>query len=421
MEETRVISTVPEKPFSLEAYFGNRYALYSVPTRDYLLVRIRAIGTPQIRAPLNLCLVIDRSGSMEGEPLEHTKKACAYVVDLLEPEDILSIVTFAEDVQVIMPPRKVVNKELIKSHIMRIEVGDTTNLYDGLLVGGNQLKMLPLSNYTNRILLFTDGEPTTGIRDYPTITQLAGDLREAGMKVTALGFGLEYNEELLVGIAKRGGGNYYYISRPELIQEVFRREMESLLTIALRNPKVRIHLSRWVRARDVLGYSGEYKGRDVEVQLVDLEKGASLSLLAELELEPRPKGIYRIARVEVEADDLKEKLAEDVVVEFVEDVALLQQGVNEMVRKEWETKQAARSIEKTLMAMKTQAISTAAAVAELERTKVFLTNQGRLEEAKEVEQAIESLKKGTSLEAEKTLIGTIYKMDIGKKKEEEEK
>jgi Ca-activated chloride channel family protein len=421
MEETRVISTVPEKPFSLEAYFGNRYALYSVPTRDFLLVRLRAIGSPQIRAPLNLCLVIDRSGSMEGEPLEYTKKACAYVVDLLEPDDILSIVTFAEDVQVVMPPRKVVNKELIKAHIMRIEVGDTTNLYDGLLVGGNQLKSIPLSNYTNRILLFTDGEPTTGIRDYPTITQLAGDLREAVIKVTALGFGLEYNEELLVGIAKRGGGNYYYISRPELIQEVFRKEMESLLTVALRNPKVKVHLSRWVKARDVLGYPAEYKGRDVEVQLVDLEKGASISLLMELELEPRPKGIYRIAKVSVESDDLKEKLEEDVVVEFVEDVALIQQGVNEMVKKEWETKQAARSIEKTLMAMKTQAISTAAAVAELERTKVFLTNQGRLEEAKEVEQAIESLQKGTSLEAEKTLVGTIYKMDLGKKKEEEEK
>ncbi|MBC7238278.1 MAG: VWA domain-containing protein, partial [Chloroflexi bacterium] len=228
--------------------------------RDYLLIRLKASGTPQLRAPLNICLVIDRSGSMEGEPLEYTKKACAYVVDLLEPDDILSIVTFAEDVQVVMPPRKVVNKELIKTHIMRIEVGDTTNLYDGLLVGGNQLKSLPLSNYTNRILLFTDGEPTTGIKDYPTITQLAGNLREEGIKVTALGFGLEYNEELLVGIARRGGGNYYYISRPELIQEVFRREMESLLTVAARSPKVKVHLSRWVKARDVLGYNAEYKG-----------------------------------------------------------------------------------------------------------------------------------------------------------------
>lgn len=421
MEETRIISFTPESPLSLEAYFGNRYALYSVLTRDHLLIRLKAGGAPQVRIPLNLCLVIDRSGSMEGEPLEYTKKACAYVVDLLEPEDVLSIVTFAEDVNVVMPPRKVINKELIKAHIMRIEVGDTTNLYDGLLVGGNQVKSLPLSNYTNRILLFTDGEPTTGIRDYPTITQLAGSLREDNIKVTALGFGLEYNEELLVGIAKRGGGNYYYISRPELIQEVFRREMESLLTVAVRNPKIRMRLSRWVKVRDVLGYNAEYRGRDVEVQLVDLERGASLSLLAELELEPRPPGVYRIAKVEVESDDIKEKLSRDVVVEFVEDATLLQQGVNEMVSREWETKQAARSIEKTLMAMKTQAIPLAAAVAELERTKVFLKEQGRLEEAEEVEQAIESLKKGTSLEAEKTLIGTIYRMDIGKKKEEETK
>lgn len=418
MEETRRIPITPEAPLVMEAMFGNRYALYSIPTRDFLLVRLRAMGAPQVRTPLNLALVIDRSGSMEGEPLAYTKKACEYVVDLLEPTDILSIVTFAEDVNVIMPPRKVVNKELIKTHIRRIEVGDTTNLYDGLLVGGNQVKSLSLPNYTNRVLLFTDGEPTTGIKDYPTIVQLAGQLREQGVKVSCLGFGVEYNEELLVGIAKRGGGNYYYISRPELIQEVFRREMESLLSIAVRNPRLKVHLSRWVKARDVIGYEGEYRGRDVEVKLVDLEKGSSLSVLVELELEPRPAGIYRIAQVEVTAEDIPQPLREDVVVEFVGDPSLIAQGENEEVKREWEAKKVARSIEKTIMGMKTQAISPLSAVAELERTKAFLLKEGRVEEAKEVESAIESLKKGTSAEAEKTLIGTVYKMDLGKKKEE---
>ena len=91
------------------------------------------------RAPINVCLCIDRSGSMEGEPLEYVKRACEYVVDMLEPNDILSIVTFEEQVDVLMPARRVVNKALVKEHIRRLEVGNTTNLYDGLMAGCMQI------------------------------------------------------------------------------------------------------------------------------------------------------------------------------------------------------------------------------------------------------------------------------------------
>ena len=159
---------------------------------------------------------------MEGEPLEYAKRACAYVVDLLEPNDILSVITFEDGADVIMPARRVVNKALVKDYINRIYAGNTTNLYEGLMTACQQVASVKSENTLNRVLLLTDGEPTAGTKDFASIVGQVAEQKGRGITVTALGFGPDYNEELMAGIARRSGGNYYYIARPELIPEVFR-------------------------------------------------------------------------------------------------------------------------------------------------------------------------------------------------------
>ena len=123
-------------------------------SRDNALIVLKASGQ-QLgrRAPINVCLCIDRSGSMEGPPLEYAKRACEYVVDMLEPNDILSIITFEEQVDVLMPARRVVNKALVKEHIRRLEVGNTTNLYDGLMAACMQIQSViqQTPGYVNRV------------------------------------------------------------------------------------------------------------------------------------------------------------------------------------------------------------------------------------------------------------------------------
>ncbi|MBA3725681.1 MAG: VWA domain-containing protein, partial [Armatimonadetes bacterium] len=131
---TQTMPGMPTKGLEVEVIAGRPCALANSPAREQFLINFKGVDGAfgGARTPLNLCLVIDRSGSMEGEPLDYVKKACAYVVDLLSPEDVLSIVTFEEVVDVLMPPRKVINKDLIKENINRIVPGNTTNLYDGL-------------------------------------------------------------------------------------------------------------------------------------------------------------------------------------------------------------------------------------------------------------------------------------------------
>ncbi|MDO8684142.1 MAG: VWA domain-containing protein [Armatimonadota bacterium] len=411
---------VSMQAITMESTPGNRYALSTETSCDHILVSLRsqdmAVGC---RAPLNLALVIDRSGSMEGEPLEYVKRACAYVVDLLEPSDILTIVTFEEQIEVLMPARRIVNKALIKEHINRIEVGNTTNIYDGLVAGCSQVAAVRAEGYVNRVLAFTDGEPTAGIKDFTSIVGMVAEQKSRGVTVTVLGFGPEYNEELLAGIARRSGGNYYYISRPDLIPEVFRKELEVLMSTVARNLRLKLNLSRWVQVRQAYGKLPTYGARSAEVTLTDLERGSAQSALWEVEFMPRPAGVYRVARVELIYDDSvsgrPERLVQDVVFEFTPDRDLVANNANPAVQREIEVAEASRNLERTVMGMRTQQLSPMAAVQELEKTRTILLHQGKTDQAQDVQQAIDNIKSGGG-GAEKTLMGTIYDLDRGKNK-----
>ncbi len=408
------------RALALSAVPGNVYAPVSDLVREHFLYDIRAGlgGRGGVRSPLNISLVLDRSGSMEGEPLDYAKRACAYVVDLLEPDDILSVITFEENADVIMPARRVANKALVKDYINRIYTGNTTNIYEGLMTACQQVASVKTANTLNRVLLLTDGEPTAGPRDFSSIVGQVAEQKGRGITVTALGFGPDYNEELMAGIARRSGGNYYYIARPELIPEVFRRELDTLMKITARNLRLRLQLSRGVSVRQVYGQQPVLGARSAEVTLIDVEAETGLSSLWELEMTPRPAGNYRVATAELLYDDAltgrQEKLTADTVVEFTADARKIGSGTNPRVQTEIEVARAARSLDKTVMGMKTQQLDRTQVMQDLNRTKTLMLDQGKLAQAQQITQAMQDIQGGGSVE--KTLMGTIYTLDQGKTK-----
>ncbi len=421
MDPNRTMLGAPMDTIGVEVLSGNRYALASDISRDNALVVLKAGGgQPGRRAPINICLCVDRSGSMEGAPLENVKRACDYVVDMLEPNDILSIVTFEEQVDVLMPARRVVNKALVKEHIHRLEVGNTTNLYDGLMAGCMQISavLAQTQGYVNRVLLLTDGEPTVGLRDYTSIVQQVAEQKSRGITVTALGFGPEYNEELMAGIARRTGGNYYYIQRPELIPEVFRKELESLMTIVAKNIRVKLHLSKWVQGRQVYGMQPAFGPRTIEVAVPDLERGTSRTVLAELEFDRHPAGTFRVAKVEVLYDDLVNnrpgRAVADCLFEFTKERGLIASGANQIVQSELEIAKASQNLQRTMMGMRTQQITTMGAMSELQKTRTILMSEGKTEQAQQLDAAMQALQRGGG-DVEKTLMGAVVQLDQGKR------
>ncbi len=402
---------------SLSALVGNAYGVAGDLAREPVLFDIRVGGSDgKPRLPLNICLVIDRSGAMEGEPLDYAKRACAYVIDLLEPDDLLSVVAFEDNADVILPARRVVNNAQIKDSINQITTGGNANLYEGLLAACQQVASVKTAQTLNRVLLLTGGEPTAGTRDFASMIGQISEQKKRGITVTAMGFGPSFNEELTVGMARRSGGNYYYISRPEMIPEVFRREMDTLMRVTARNLHLRLALARGVSVRQVPGQQPIFGPRSAEVTLSDMEQGMGLSSLWELEMTPRPAGIYRLAVAELLYDDAltgrQEKLSADVVQEFTADRRRIGTGMNPRVQSESEVARAARALDKTVAGLKAQQMDRSQVMQDLNRTKTLMLDQGKLAQAQRVTQAMQDIQGGGSVE--KTLVGTIYALDQGK-------
>jgi Ca-activated chloride channel homolog len=367
--------------------------------------------------PLNLCICLDRSGSMDGEPLEYAKRACDHVVDLLEPTDTLSIVTFSDQADIVMPARRVVNKAVLKDYIHRITVGNTTNLYDGLTAAAQQVMSAKSSGTLNRILLLTDGEPTAGIRDFSTIIRLVSDHKHRGVTVTALGFGPDYNEELVAGIAKRSGGNYYYIARPELLPEMFRRELDAMMRTVARFIALKVTLPRDVTLQRVYGKEFVKAGdRTYELTLPDAESGVDLTSLWEVDFGHHRAGTYRLAKAELtyeeSATGRHTSSSVDLPVEFTTDVVLISSGLNARVQSEMEIANAARDLDKTLVSGRTQAMDKRTILAGMHRTQTMLLQHGNVTAAEQIHEAMIGIRQGNDLE--KTLTGTIYQLELGK-------
>ncbi|MBC8134431.1 MAG: VWA domain-containing protein [Fibrella sp.] len=207
------------------------------PATVDLLVRFQATAPDAnaTRRPLNLSLVIDRSGSMAGNPLRYAIRAAKDLVERLGPEDMLSVVTYDDGVQTVVPPQAVTDKAAIYGKLDAVRVGGMTNLGGGWLKGCEHVKANADGDRVNRVLLLTDGHANVGITDKTILINTAQQKAEETVATTTLGFGNSFNEDLLIGMARAAGGNFYYIQSPEDASGVFQIELDSLKSVVAQN------------------------------------------------------------------------------------------------------------------------------------------------------------------------------------------
>ena len=417
----RTTVMAPMTALTVEVIPGRTVSMANGPAREQFLLELRAGGGETFggvvgggRTPMNLCLVIDRSGSMEGQPLEYVKQACTHVVDLLMPTDVLSIVTFEEVVEVLMPPQQVTNKDMVKAGIARLAAGNTTNLYDGISLAMQQVSQFIETNRATRMIILTDGDPTAGIKDYTALTTHAAELQKKGISVTFLGFGPDYNEELLAGMAKKAGGTYHYIPQPQMIPDIFRDELNKLMTTVTRNMSLELKLARWVQ----MNAPQQVMEVTLNISLADMERGSSIQQVIDLEFPNHPLGHYRVLGGKLTYDDLlsgdTKTVNLDFEMEFSADSARYSQPVNPRVGQAASVVASSKAIEKTVMGLKTGMITQMGAITDLQKTQALLLGQGRTAEAQEVTMALRALQSGDKGGAEKTLMGTFVNLDQGK-------
>ncbi|MBE9143823.1 VWA domain-containing protein [Planktothrix mougeotii LEGE 06226] len=204
------------------------------------------------RRPLNLSLVIDRSASMAGQPLRYAIQAAQKLVESLTDQDIVSVVIYDDNADLILPPQQVKNPSEICKILGKIKAGGCTNLSGGWLLGCEQVKSCLNREYLNRVLLLTDGQANEGITDPQILTKTAYKQSEQGIITTTLGFGTYFNEDLLMGMAKAAGGNFYFIQSPDEATDVFRIELESLTSVVGQNLTVTLHPESLIELREIL-------------------------------------------------------------------------------------------------------------------------------------------------------------------------
>jgi Ca-activated chloride channel homolog len=233
-------------------------------------------GEIATRRPLNLSLAIDRSGSMGGTPLRYAIKAAQQLVDQLTPEDYLSVVIYDDDAELILPHQLVTDRAAIKKLIGNIRAGGCTNLSGGWLLACEQIRAKQSPDKLNRVLLLTDGQANMGIVDPQILINTAKAQAAAGIITTTLGFGDHFNEDLLIGIANAGEGNFYFIQSPDDAAEVFRIELETLLAVVGQNLAVTLVPSSGIKFGSLLNnYRSQLKGEQLEIYLGDVYSNES--------------------------------------------------------------------------------------------------------------------------------------------------
>ena len=217
-----------------------------------VVLRFSSATTETVRRPLNLSIVLDRSGSMGGTPLHAAIQAAKMVVDRLQPQDRLSVVTYDDEISTAVPSQLVTDPGSIKAALDRVTAGGLTNLCGGWLRGCDNVKNGRQPGTVDRVMLLTDGQANVGTTDTASITAKAVSIGEQGISTTTLGFGSYFNEDLLIAMAEGGRGNFYFIQSPELSKDVFYIEVEGLASLVADDLVVVLEPAAGVTVREVL-------------------------------------------------------------------------------------------------------------------------------------------------------------------------
>ena len=252
------------------------------------------------RTPLNLAVVLDKSGSMTGAKLDKAKQAAMLLVNRLEPNDYFSMVIFSDRAQVLVPVQKVEDKAALKEKIESIEADGSTALYAGVKMGADQLQEYFSSRRINRVILLSDGMANVGPSSPRQLRRLGSDLAERGISVTTIGVGDDYNEDLMAGLAEASDANYYYVADTEKLPAIFAKELGELLTVAAREIKIEITCPDGVTPLGFIGRAEKFENQKASVNLSQLTLGQNRYLL----LRCRVNGEQpEIARVKVNYTD----------------------------------------------------------------------------------------------------------------------
>ena len=252
----------------------------------------------QPRPPLNLALVIDRSGSMSRDKLAFVQQAAIQLLDLLDERDRVAVVAYDDEVSLIAESTLLTPaaRRQMKNSIQQIHPGGSTNLRDGWLTGCQQVATHQAKYQLNRALLMTDGLANVGIVEPEELNVEARGLYRRGVSTSTFGVGLGFNEHLLEGMATVGGGNFYFIEQPSQIPNIFTREFTELATVTARDVELTLEIPAGVKVNVLGELDNEMTAGKLRIFLGSLAAGQPKYVYLNLLIQPAGQEAEMILR-----------------------------------------------------------------------------------------------------------------------------
>jgi len=308
------------------------------PQKFYVILDVLpGTGVTAGTLPLNLCLVIDRSTSMKGMRLQKVKEAAREIIDRLDERDVLSLVTFSDRAQAIIPSQDGINRIKAKGAVGSIQANGGTEIYHGLAEGIRQINQCLSNKYINHIILLTDGQ-TYG--DEELCVDLAQKAHARSIAISAVGIGSDWNDQLLDEIADRSGGSSHYLQRPGEIPAFFQEKVQQLSDVFAQSARLTVRMGEEVSLCDVFKISpalGQLSSSNAHFDLGPIGVKLGQGVLLEMLVPPKSVGEHRLSRFSATASlppvrgGSEWSIERDIIMPFVKELPKPQQAPHRII------------------------------------------------------------------------------------------
>lgn len=294
----------PVEALGINLYSGH-YQLYASGQEEVIHIGIqgRKLDFEDL-PPMNLAFVIDKSGSMAAEEkMDWVKDAFDIFIEKVRDIDFVSLVVFDNDAGLVFPTTRMSSRDRrleFKRAVNSVEPGGGTNLMAGLELGYQQVMANYRSEYTNRVLFLTDG-----VGESQGILEMAETYKDMDINVSTIGVGTDFDLNLMVDIAKRGGGSSRFISDREEMEETFGSELDRMVVPVARNLSMKLELLQPAEVLETWGYNNQVRGNTILYSQDTLHHRDYETILARVCFrEGTALGNQEIARFSIEYNDL---------------------------------------------------------------------------------------------------------------------
>lgn len=305
---------------------------------NHLRIALTGFDVPSTskRTPVNIAIVIDRSGSMQGDKIVHARQAASQVLDRLRDEDIVSVVVYDTSVEVLVPATKASDRQVIKDRIAAIRAQGNTALFAGVSKGAAEVRKFRDDKRVNRVILLSDGLANVGPSSPSELGQLGRSLIKEGISVSTMGLGLGYNEDLMSKLAIESSGNHTFIEDAENLVAVFQREFDDVLSVVAQKIDIQAKLAEGIRPVKVLNHPANIDGQTVSIELGQLYARQERYFVIEVEIKHGETGSQRpvadvTATYKNTITETTDKIVHSVQVKFTDSKEVADKAINKAV------------------------------------------------------------------------------------------